>query len=203
MSQRWSNWSGSVTCTPQIMASPRSEEALAATVARAARAERTVRVVGTGHSFTPLCATDGLLLSLDNLQGMIAANPDEQTATFWAGTKFTRWESRCCKRGWPWRIWATSTADDIWLSPAYGRATVTISIHQAAELPHHGFFSAAENIFRTFQGRPHWGKLNAMTREEAQQTYPRMDNFVALRAKLDPDSLFGNAYLEHMFGVRA
>ena len=33
---------------------------------------RGLRVAGTGHSFTPLCATDGTLVSLDDWQGVVA-----------------------------------------------------------------------------------------------------------------------------------
>lgn len=403
MPQRWSNWSGSVVCTPQTIEAPRSEEALAAAVAGAARAERTVRVVGSGHSFTPLCATDGLLLSLDKLQGMIATehneHSDEQTATFWAGTKIhamgepllqaglamenmgdidrqsiagaigtgthgtgrtlgnistqvvglrlitamgeivdcspsqnpelfkaaqvsfgtlgvlsrvtlrvlpayrlhehtwvepfdecaERLEERiaanrhfeffwvpgedvcACKAlnptdetsvpsdaayqppagrlaryvgpqriDWSHRIfpsernlkfnemeyavpaeagaaclreirrlmqtlhpdvawpieYRTVAADDLWLSPAHGRATVTISIHQAAELPHQHFFAEAEGIFRTFQGRPHWGKMHTCTGEELAALYPRWSQYAAIRAGADPLRLFLNEELQ-------
>ena len=62
---------------------------------------------------------------------------------------------------WPIE-YRTLGADDIWLSPAYQRETVTISIHQAAELSYQAFFADAETIFRSFEGRPHWGK-NALS----------------------------------------
>ncbi len=51
----------------------------------------TVRVVGSGHSFVPLCASDEIQLSLDGLQGLIAtsalADSEGGLATLWAGTK--------------------------------------------------------------------------------------------------------------------
>ena len=59
---------------------------------------------------------------------------------------------------WPIE-YRTLAADDIDLSPAYGRATVTISIHQAAELPYQAFFADAEAIFRNHGGRPHGVKF--------------------------------------------
>ncbi|HAH09982.1 MAG TPA: FAD-linked oxidoreductase [Alphaproteobacteria bacterium] len=82
--QGWTNWAGRVTCTPQAVASPADERALAAAI-RAATGP--VRVAGSGHSFTPIVATDGLLLDLKHLSGLIAADPLRQTARLGAGTK--------------------------------------------------------------------------------------------------------------------
>jgi FAD/FMN-containing dehydrogenase len=78
------NWSGSVVCEPAGVESPADEAALAALVA-AASGE--VRVVGAGHSGTPLCATDGLLLRLDALAGVEAADREGLQATVSAGTR--------------------------------------------------------------------------------------------------------------------
>ena len=74
---------------------------------------------------------------------------------------------------WPIE-YRTLRADDIPLSPAYGRATVTISIHQAAELPYQAFFADAEAIFRNHRGRPHWGKLHSHTARELRDLYPSL-----------------------------
>lgn len=391
----WRNWSGSVVCTPQRVVAPRDEAEIAARVA--APDAGVVRVAGTGHSFTPLCATDGTLLSLDGMQGMIAANPGASAATFWAGTKIhqmgapllgaglamanmgdidrqalagavgtgthgtgatlgsiatqvaglrlvlasgdlldcsqerepeiftaarvafgalgvvTRvtlrvlpayrlhertwvasfdecmaqlpslvrdnrhfeffWSPQqdvCAMKSlnpteaerldvapppdvfggiaryvaperidWSYRIfpsertilfnemefavpaaqgpdclrelrammqarhpdvswpieYRTLHADDIPLSPAHGRATVTISIHQAAELPHAAFFADAEAIFRNHRGRPHWGKMHAHTARELRDLYPQWDAFLAVRERVDPHGRFLSPYL--------
>lgn len=74
----WSNWSGSVRGTPAEFSSPRTEGELAALVARA----RKVRVVGAGHSFMPLCETDGTLVSLSAMEGTIELSADKTRA--WA-----------------------------------------------------------------------------------------------------------------------
>ena len=68
---RWSNWSGSVTCRPQAMAAPNNETELAEVVAQASAQGRRIRVVGSGHSFVPLCASDEILISLHNLTGLM------------------------------------------------------------------------------------------------------------------------------------
>lgn len=397
MAAAWQNWSGSVTCAPERIEMPRSEAAIVALVA----ASRQVRVAGTGHSFTPICATNGTLLSLDGMQGLISADSDSRTATFWAGTKISQagapllaaglamenmgdidyqalagavstgthgtgptlgsistqvvelrlvlasgdmldcsatqepaifdaarvaigalgvltritlrvlpayrlhertwpapfaecmaqmpslirdnrhfeffWspsEDTCAMKtlnptteeqvtppplpplsdrmmryikperiDWSYRIlpsertikfnemefavpaehgpdcftelrqlmrdkhpdvawpveYRTLHRDDIPLSPASGRETVTISIHQAAELPHQAFFADAEAIFRNHRGRPHWGKMHSHTAHELRDRYPRWDAFLAVREQLDPDGRFLNDHLRRLF----
>lgn len=394
MAETWRNWSGSVRCSPTQIAVPRDETTLAAVVAAGSG---TVRVAGSGHSFTPLCATDGTLISLEALTGLIETDAQAGTATVWAGTRIAdlgepllaagfgmanmgdidrqalagavstgthgtgRTLGSICsqvaglrlvladgslldcsptqepevftaarvaigalgvlaritlrvlpayklhERTWPLRfeacveqmtdliasnrhveffwsprddacamktlnptdapvgviappqpaegrmvrylgpeyvdwshrvfpsertllfnemefavpevagpaclreirrlmqtrypdvIWPieyrTVRADDIPLSPAYGRATVTISIHQAAELPHEPFFRDAEAIFRSHAGRPHWGKLHSHTARELQALYPEFDAFRAVRERLDPHGRFLNDHL--------
>lgn len=74
----WSNWSGSVSGTPLEVVAPTTETELAQVVARS----RKVRVVGAGHSFMPLCETDGALIRLDALEGDVEVSPDKTRA--WA-----------------------------------------------------------------------------------------------------------------------
>lgn len=407
MPHTWSNWSGSVTCAPQTLAMPTTEAAISALVREAAVAGATVRVAGSGHSFTPLCAAAGVLVSLDGLQGSVGiASPElvegdaipTGNATFWAGTKLhqigeplwaaglalanmgdidrqalagavstgthgtgptlgsistqvvglrlvlasgeivdcspaqepalfqaaqvslgalgiiTQVTLRCLpayrlhERTWvagfeecmaqldaliaanrhfeffwvpsedvcamktlnpttaerldtPYRptvtgrltryvhderidrsyrifpsernlkfnetefaipaangpdclreirqlmqhrypavLWPleyrTLAADDILLSPAYGRATVTLSVHQAAELPYNPFFADVEAIFRNHRGRPHWGKLHTHSARELAALYPAWTKFQQVRTQVDPTGLFLNAHLQ-------
>ena len=74
----WRNWSGSVTAAPERIASPNTEAELSALVAGARR----VRVAGAGHSFMPICETDGLLLSLSEMEGGIEVSADRRSV--WA-----------------------------------------------------------------------------------------------------------------------
>lgn len=399
---RWANWSGGVTSTPATLATPATEAELSALLKQASDDGRSIRVVGTGHSFTPLCATDDLLISLDGLQGLISASPNDRIATFWAGTKLhavgdplwahglalanmgdidrqslggaigtgthgtgptlgnlstqvvalrlltatgeavdcsleeepkifraaqvamgalgiiTQVTLRCLpaydlhERTWvasfdecmaeldqqiaatrhfeffwvpgedvcamkalqpvenrdgivddnniipdtlsprlaryvqaphtdrayrifpsernrkfnetefaipaangpaclhevrtlmqtnypdvAWPIeYRTLAADTIPLSPAYGRATVTISVHQAAELPYQPFFAAVEAIFRNHQGRPHWGKIHTHGARDLEALYPEWGAFQAVRAQLDPAGRMLNSHLQ-------
>lgn len=90
--------------------------------------------------------------------------------------------------------------DDIWLSPAHGRDTACISIHQYVGMPFDEYFRGAEAIFREHGGRPHWGKLHNLKAAELAPLYPRWEDFHAIRRRLDPEGLFLNAYLREMFG---
>jgi FAD-linked oxidoreductase len=77
----WRNWSGSVVAAPMAVESPKTLAELQNLVAAATK----VRVTGAGHSFMPLCATDGLLLSLLDLEGEIEIAEDRQSAWVPAG----------------------------------------------------------------------------------------------------------------------
>jgi FAD/FMN-containing dehydrogenase len=404
MPHEWSNWSGSVTCHPVELLTPADEGAVAAIVRRAADSARTVRVCGTGHSFTPLCATDDVLLSLDRLTGIESVDVDSRRGWVRAGTKIHQIGEPLARHGlalanqgdvdvqaiagaistgthgtgptlgsistqlvglrmvtaagqvveisaasnqeafraaqvalgslgvvvavqlqllplyrlheqvrreplsecldkldhrisenrhfeffWyptddmaftktlnptdrpptdqptattgtrqpaaglssaerdrvadSWRIfptvrenrfnemefsvpaeqgvacfeairelmrnrhqsvawpveYRTQAGDDIFLSPASGRATVAISIHQAAHLPHAEFFADAEAIFRRHAGRPHWAKMHSLSRRELRPLYEHWDQFQAVRTQLDPEGRFLNEHLRRLF----
>lgn len=81
---RWSNWSGGVVAQPRRVAIPASEAELAAVLRSA---EGPVRAAGTGHSFTPLCAGEDTIISLDAQQGVIAVDAATARARVRAGTK--------------------------------------------------------------------------------------------------------------------
>lgn len=78
------NWSGGVRFRPQRCLMPSSEHEL---VAALRDASAPVRVVGAGHSFSPLIETQGSLLSLDALQGVLSVDSERLTTTVRAGTK--------------------------------------------------------------------------------------------------------------------
>ena len=83
----WRNWVGYESCTPARFVEPEDKAALAGFVRQAAADGHNVRVAGSGHSFTPLVPTDGVLVSLDRMQGLIAADRATGLVTLQAGTK--------------------------------------------------------------------------------------------------------------------
>ena len=92
-------------------------------------------------------------------------------------------------------------ADDIPLAPTYRRPSAYIAFHQYRSMPHQPFFDAAEDVFATVEGRPHWGKMHRLGADELSARYPRFADFVALRDELDPTGVFSNHYLDRVLGA--
>lgn len=80
----WRNWSGGLVCQPRGRFSPASEEELSDFLASTSGA---VRPVGSGHSFAPLVPTDGHLVVIDQLSGMLDHDAEKMQASFGAGTR--------------------------------------------------------------------------------------------------------------------
>jgi len=93
-----------------------------------------------------------------------------------------------------------SAADDIWLSHGYGRDNAYIAIHQYVGMPYEPYFHAFEQVCQRLGGRPHWGKMNWRTAADLRPAYPRFDDFLAVRDRLDPDRVFANDYTRRIFG---
>ena len=93
-----------------------------------------------------------------------------------------------------------AAADDIWLSTASGRESGYIAVHQYVRRDYEPYFRAVEAIAKDVDGRPHWGKLHWRDAESLRGTYPHLDDFAALRDKLDPQRIFDNAYLRQVLG---
>lgn len=81
----WTNWSGNLRFTPDRIAHPESEEDLQALVRRCRDDGRQLRVVGRGHSWTPVVETDDVLVSLDRLTGLVDTDRAATTATIRGG----------------------------------------------------------------------------------------------------------------------
>lgn len=80
----WRNWSGVEHAYPVARAAPASEDELSSLLKRASAP---IRPVGSGHSFTGLATTDGTLLSLDRMTGLVAHDAAQTRATIWGGTR--------------------------------------------------------------------------------------------------------------------
>jgi FAD/FMN-containing dehydrogenases len=95
----------------------------------------------------------------------------------------------------------TIAADELWLSPAYGRDTVgfhfTWVSDAAAVLP---VVSLVEEVLLPLGARPHWGKVWRADPATVLARYPRAADFAALRQRLDPAGKFANAYTTALFG---
>jgi len=79
----WFNWSGGLRCNPKVVLAPKNEVELAAALRMS---PAPIRVPGTGHSFTPVCTSDGTLIDLSKFAGLRGVDVAAQTATFGAAT---------------------------------------------------------------------------------------------------------------------
>lgn len=89
--------------------------------------------------------------------------------------------------------------DDMWLSPAFGRESAYIAVHQYKGMESKAYFDAVEAICQSYGGRPHWGKINTCDAAYLAKNYPHWEDFLRIRRKLDPKGMFLNAYLSEIF----
>jgi L-gulono-1,4-lactone dehydrogenase len=91
-------------------------------------------------------------------------------------------------------------ADDVPLSTSSGRDSLYLAFHTHRDVDHRAYFALLEPILRAHDGRPHWGKVHTRTAADLAPAYPRFDDFLALRDRLDPDRVFANPYLRRVLG---
>lgn len=87
-------------------------------------------------------------------------------------------------------------ADDLWLSPAYGRDTAALHFTWLPDTDAvRPVLDLIEERLAPFGVRPHWGKLYNL---DPSDRYPRFADFAALVAELDPDGKFRNAEVDRL-----
>lgn len=94
----------------------------------------------------------------------------------------------------------TVAADDLWLSPSYGRDTVAIHFtwvpDTAAVTP---VLALLEEALAPFDARPHWGKLFTTAPAVIDGLYERLPDFRALMTTYDPEGKFRNEFMDTHF----
>jgi L-gulono-1,4-lactone dehydrogenase len=95
----WTNWAGDQSCRPAQTVRPGSCEELAAAVVAAAEAGRTVSVAGSGHSFTEAAMTDGAMLRIEALRGVLDADPASGLVRVGAGTVLSELNEELARLG--------------------------------------------------------------------------------------------------------
>src|SRR5699024_4292645 len=66
----WKNWSQTVMSKPEAYHFPKTLEDMKQLVDDCRTTGKKIRVVGAGHSFTPLVATSEVLISLEHFTGL-------------------------------------------------------------------------------------------------------------------------------------
>ncbi len=82
----WRNWVGNQSCVTSAAGAPASEAELCEMVHTATSQGLNVRCAGSGHSFTPVVATSGLLLTLSGMKGIKGIDTQRKRVTAAAGT---------------------------------------------------------------------------------------------------------------------
>ena len=101
----------------------------------------------------------------------------------------------------PFPIEARTVApDDAFLSTAAGRDSGFVAVHMYKGMEWRPYFHAVAEIMDELDGRPHWGKRHFHTAATLRSRYPDWDRFQAVRARLDPEGRFANAWTERVLG---
>ncbi|HEX2551578.1 MAG TPA: D-arabinono-1,4-lactone oxidase [Nocardioidaceae bacterium] len=82
----WRNWSGLESATPTRVEEPMDTAAVVTAIEKARAEGGTVKMVGTGHSFTAISAPEGTMLTPRLMSGILAVDRDAMTVTALAGT---------------------------------------------------------------------------------------------------------------------
>lgn len=93
----------------------------------------------------------------------------------------------------------TVGGDELWLSPAYGRDSVTFHFTWIRDIdlitP---ALAAVEEALMPLGARPHWAKITTVRGEELLSGYERSSDFKSLIELCDPKRKFSNAFLENL-----
>ena len=94
----------------------------------------------------------------------------------------------------------TVAPDDALLSTAAGRDSGFVAVHMYRGMAWEPYFRAVEALMDELGGRPHWGKRHFQTAATLRPRYPDWDRFQAVRARLDPEGRFANAWTDRVLG---
>jgi FAD-linked oxidoreductase len=94
----------------------------------------------------------------------------------------------------------TVARDDALLSTAAARDSGFVAVHMYRGMAWQPYFRAVETIMDELDGRPHWGKRHFQTAATLRSRYPDWDRFQAVRARLDPEGRFANAWTDRVLG---
>jgi len=97
----------------------------------------------------------------------------------------------------------TVAADQLWLSMNYERESVALHFtwkNRWPEVQH--VISQVEAVLAPFAPRAHWGKLFNLPATHIRSVYPRIYDFLDLRAQWDPQGKFVNHWMQHTFCVQ-
>lgn len=86
----WQNWARSAKVKSARVERPRSPEGVQRAVKAAIAHRLPIKAVGAGHSFTGIAVAPGVLLELDDMQGLVSVDTAGARVTLLAGTRLHR-----------------------------------------------------------------------------------------------------------------
>ena len=96
----------------------------------------------------------------------------------------------------------TIAADDLWLSPAYGRDSLAIHFTWTNDVAAvDSLVPLVRDALAPFAARPHWGKVHAMSADTIAPLYPRFHDALELFHRADPAGKFRNAHTDRVLGA--
>lgn len=85
------------------------------------------------------------------------------------------------------------------MSPNYHRENLVVSVSGQPGIDYWPYLRACDSLFAEFGGRPHWGKLHFMTADRLARLFPRYEDFITVRRRLDPRGTFLNRHTRALF----
>jgi len=95
----WQNWAGNQAMSPAQISHPSSSDEISQAIKAAGAAGRRVKAIGSGHSFTSIGLTDGVLLQLDRDDRLLAVDASTRQVTVEAGLPMHRLNALLSEHG--------------------------------------------------------------------------------------------------------
>ena len=89
------------------------------------------------------------------------------------------------------------------MSPDYKRDAchITLTIYNPSEETRLLYFHKYSEATERFHRRMHWGKYFNVTPKALEAMYPKLHDFMRIRAQMDPKGIFINELLSKTFGL--
>jgi len=90
-------------------------------------------------------------------------------------------------------------ADEFWMSPAYKQDMIAIHFTwKPMNEEVQRLLPKIEAALKPFNGKPHWGKISRISKEELSKRYPKWNDFKKLRKEFDPTNKWTNDFLRNL-----
>lgn len=90
-----------------------------------------------------------------------------------------------------------------YLSPTQGKPSAFFAFHMYKGMPHEDYFRWAHHLMEKYEARPHLGKMNQLTYGDMFDKYVDFNQFLEVRAQMDPNNVFVTSYFEKLLKINA